>query len=396
MFMDSIISDSNSIFKFLKQLDLDLFLSKPQFNHLNQFLNVMIQENYQGKISAVKHCHRTSFGRFLTDSPWDDEAVAEQFQSYVLSCIYHRSQQTKHPIYVLIDDTTCIKTKPSSQVNHSIQGCGWHFSHLHHQHVYGHQFVTLMLQCEDLILPYQIIPYEKDKQTKIELVQRALISLPKPPNKGYILADSWYTCESLLQTARNIGFYYLGALKTNRIILPKGYRPTGIQLKQFAKKLSLSDLDLVTVGSERYYTYVYEGRIRGGHIVKIVLSWPQKAPLEEKTLRCFMSHDRRMSTKQLLKHYTKRWPIETFFREVKQHFGMGQYQVRHLKSIKRLMLMIQFIYLYLKRTTKVNKCIGESLRDCRQKQKQDLVKLIYTKAQSGVELTTIFKELKIA
>lgn len=152
----------------------------------------------------------------------------------------------------------------------------------------------------------------------------------------------------------------------------------------------------MTVGSERYYTYVYEGRIRGGHIVKIVLSWPQKAPLEEKTLRCFMSHDRRMSTKQLLKHYTKRWPIETFFREVKQHFGMGQYQVRHLKSIKRLMLMIQFIYLYLKRTTKVNKCIGESLRDCRQKQKQDLVKLIYTKAQSGVELTTIFKELKIA
>ena len=76
MFMDSIISDSNSIFKFLKQLDLDLFLSKPQFNHLNQFLNVMIQENYQGKISAVKHCHRTTFGRFLNDSPWDDGAIS--------------------------------------------------------------------------------------------------------------------------------------------------------------------------------------------------------------------------------------------------------------------------------------------------------------------------------
>ena len=49
MFMDSIISDSNSIFKFLKQLDLDLFLSKPQFNHLNQFLNVMIQEKDLGE-----------------------------------------------------------------------------------------------------------------------------------------------------------------------------------------------------------------------------------------------------------------------------------------------------------------------------------------------------------
>ena len=78
--MDSIISDSNSIFKFLKQLDLDLFLSKPQFNHLNQFLNVMIQENYQGKISAVKHCHRTTFGRFLNDSPWDDGRFLIKFK----------------------------------------------------------------------------------------------------------------------------------------------------------------------------------------------------------------------------------------------------------------------------------------------------------------------------
>ena len=167
MFMDSIISDSNSIFKFLKQLDLDLFLSKPQFNHLNQFLNVMIQENYQGKISAVKHCHRTTFGRFLNDSPWDDGAISNQIQAYLLSCLYNRSHQTGKPIYVLVDDTTCVKTKPSSQATYPIQGCDWHYSHLHHQSVYGHQFVTVMLQCDDVILPYQIIPYVKDKQSKI-------------------------------------------------------------------------------------------------------------------------------------------------------------------------------------------------------------------------------------
>ena len=396
MFMDSIISDSNSIFKFLKQLDLDLFLSKPQLNHLNHFLNVMIQETYQGKISAVKHCHRTSFGRFLNDSPWDEEAINQVFQEHVLSCIYNRSHQTKQPIYVIVDDTTCVKTKPSSQVIHPIQGCDWHFSHLHHPYVYGHQFVTLMLQCEDLILPYQILPYEKDKQSKIELVQGALMSLPKPPNKGYILADSWYTCEALFQTANQVGFRYLGAIKTNRIIHPKGYRPKGIQLKQFVKTLSLQDLDLVTVGSENYYTYLYTGRIRGGHVVKIILSWPQRAPLEEKALRCFMSHDLKMSAKQLLKHYTKRWPIEIFFREVKQNFGMGQYQIRALKGIKRLMLMIQFVYLYLKRMTPNNSCLGESLRQCQRKQKQELVKIIYRKAQNGVALKTIFEELKIA
>ena len=396
MFMDSIISDSNSIFKFLKQLDLDLFLSKPQFNHLNQFLNVMIQENYQGKISAVKHCHRTTFGRFLNDSPWDDGAISNQIQAYLLSCLYNRSHQTGKPIYVLVDDTTCVKTKPSSQATYPIQGCDWHYSHLHHQSVYGHQFVTVMLQCDDVILPYQIIPYEKDKQSKIELVKEILTTLPKPPHKGYILADSWYSCEALFQIANQLGFYYLGGIKTNRIILPKGYRPKGIQLKQFANTLSLKDLDLVTVGSERYYTYLYQGRIRGGHVVQIILSWPHTAPLEEKALRCFVSHDLKMSAKQLLKHYTKRWPIEIFFREVKQNFGMGQYQIRALKGIKRLMLMIQFVYLYLKRMTPNNSCLGESIRQCQRKQKQELVKIIYRKAQNGVALKTIFEELKIA
>ena len=130
------------------------------------------------------------------------------------------------------------KTKPSSQATYPIQGCGWHYSHLHHQYVYGHQFVTLMLQCDDVTLPYQIIPYEKDKQSKIELVKEILTTLPKPPHKGYILADSWYTCETLFQIANQLGFYYLGGIKTNRIILPKGYRPKGIQLKSFANTLS--------------------------------------------------------------------------------------------------------------------------------------------------------------
>ena len=193
-----------------------------------------------------------------------------------------------------------------------------------------------MLQCDDLVLPYQIIPYEKDNQSKIELVQDVLMGLPKLPHKGYILADSWDTCETLFQTAKQVGFHYLEAIKTNRLIFPKGYRPKGIQLKEFAKTLSLKDFDLVTVGSEAYYTYVYEGRIRGGHIVKMILSWPRTDPLEEKSLRCFMSHDLTLSAKQFLKHDTKRWPIETFFREIKQHFGLAKYQVRTLKGIKRL------------------------------------------------------------
>ena len=90
----------------------------------------------------------------------------------------------------------------------------------------------------------------------------------------------------------------------NRITLLKGIQP-----KQFSQILLPHNLDLVTARSKSYYTYTYQGRIRGGVIVKIILSWPQKALFDEKTLRCFMSHDLRLSVKQILNHYAKRWPI---------------------------------------------------------------------------------------
>ena len=75
----------------------------------------------------------------------------------------------------------------------------------------------------------------------------------------------------------------------------------------------------MTVGSTQYYTYTYEGKIKGGELVKIILSWPKKTVFNEKTLRCFISQDKQLSAKQILKHYTKRWPIPYQWRKYASH-----------------------------------------------------------------------------
>ncbi|MGL4335957.1 MAG: IS701 family transposase [Turicibacter sp.] len=397
MFSEVIISNSNEVFKFLRGLDLDIFLSKPQVKHIQGLIQTMIKETYNGKVSQANYRHRTSISRFLNDSSWDSFAVDQTLQNYTVECIWNRSIQTGFPIYVLIDDTTCIKTKPSSQVSRPIEGCSYHHSHLEHRMVYGHQFVTLMLRCDDLILPYEISLYEKQSMSKIELAKKMISSLPVPPNKGYILADSWYSCEALFEAAKSNNFYYMGALKTNRKIFPKGHRPKGIQLKAFAKTLNLKNLDLVTVEDDSYYTYTYLGKVKGGFKVKIILSWPEDSVLNPSTLRCFISHDINNSTKQILKHYKKRWPIETFFRETKQNFGLSNYQIRSLQGIKRLMLMIRLTYVYMTRVKqKENQTFGDALRQEQRKQKRATVLYIYEKAIQGIEINHIFNELKIA
>lgn len=120
-----------------------------------------------------------------------------------------------------------------------------------------------------------------------------------------------------------------------------------VLIKLFAKQLKLKDLGLVTAGLNQYYTYTYEEKIKSRDLVKVILSCPEKAIFNEKTLRCFISRDKQLSTKQILKHYTKRWPIETFFHDTKQSFGLTNYQIRTLKGSKRLILLIQLVYFYL-------------------------------------------------
>ena len=46
MFQNTIISNELSIYKFFKQLNFDLYLTKPQLNHLENISNAMISKRF--------------------------------------------------------------------------------------------------------------------------------------------------------------------------------------------------------------------------------------------------------------------------------------------------------------------------------------------------------------
>ena len=72
MFQNTIISNELSIYKFLKQLNFDFYLTKPKLRHLEAIMNAMISKGYNGKISDIAELasqrHRTSITRFLSNS----------------------------------------------------------------------------------------------------------------------------------------------------------------------------------------------------------------------------------------------------------------------------------------------------------------------------------------
>ena len=397
-----------SINNFIIEIGLSLYLTLPQLKHICEFLFGAAGRGYNGKVSHIsENCysstHRTSVGYFLSKSPWNEDYILRALQQFAIKKIWKLSKDTGKPIYMIIDDTICKKTKPSSRAKNPIEKCQFHQSHLEGKQVYGHQVVGILLQCGEVTIPYQLTPYDKTrmnefnkKVTKIEIVINAISSLPTPPKKGFILGDSWYSAEKIIKSAKLRGFDYIGALKTNRIIYPKCCRMNQ-QISGFAKMINKEDFHLVTVNKTSYYVYRYEGKINGFKNVVILISYPENALYNPNALRSFISTDTSLTVEETLFEYTERWTIEVFFRQNKMQLGFDNYQVRSEKAIKRFWLLTQLSYFYCTFGVSKTHCkFGEGLKIARKNSVQNLIDWVYIQSQNGVSKEDVFDTLKLS
>jgi hypothetical protein len=400
MFQKSIISEELSMDKFFNKLNFDLYLTKPQLKHLRSIMNAMILKGFKGKVSDVAELdsqrHRTSITRFLSNSNLDDTRLSNSLRLQVLDLIWSKSRETNKPIYFIIDDTISEKTKPSSKAKNVVEKCSFHNSHLKGKTVYGHQILVSLLSCDGLVLPYSIDIYDKDNMSKIEMTQNLISSLPKPENEGYVLCDSWYSCKAIFNSSVGAGYSYIGALKTNRVIYPKGHERLGIKLHKFATTLKIEDFDLVTVKDQEYYIYNYVGDLKDRKNVSITLSYPKESFHKDGSLKTFIALDNSLVPLDILTQYTDRWAIEPFFRDCKTYLGLDGYQVRSEKSINRYLAIMAINYTYCKLYSNETYHFNTGYKSAKKALIKSKITYIYEAAANGKSLEEIFKALKIS
>ena len=102
-----------------------------------------------------------------------------------------------------------------------------------------------MLSCNGIVLNYAFVMYNKSI-SKIDIVENIAKELPVPPVMSYFLCDCWYTFEKIINIFAARGFHTIGALKTNRMLYPFGFKK---KLNEFASLLLItrSNFHLVTV-----------------------------------------------------------------------------------------------------------------------------------------------------
>ena len=339
------IHHSNSIYNYFKSLKLGLFLSDVYLNHLMIIMVSVFLRGYRGKtidFAEVSCMHRTTTAYFLNHGKWDDSALQDILKARVIHTIYQEAYRSGKPIFCIVDDTIASHTKPSSQALHPIEAAYFHQSHLKRHQDYGHQVVSVMLSCNGIILNYAVILYDRSK-SKIQIVQEIAQELPVAPVVSYFLCDSWYTSVKVMDSFIQKGFYTIGALKTNRIIYPFGIRQ---KVSDFALHLRKTDTDvsLVTVGGREFYVYRYEGKFNDIPNAAVILSYPKEAFGNPRALRVFISTNAELSTQEILDTYSRRWPIELFFRQSKGKLVLDKYQIRSRKGIRRYWLIMSLVH----------------------------------------------------
>ena len=343
--MDNSIHHSERIFKSLEKINLTGKLSKIAITHIITILMAIFSIGYHGKtvdFERQSDCHRTTIGYFLNKGKWDELAIEKAVKQSVINIIYEESKRTGNPIFCVIDDTISSKTKPSSKAKHPIEDAYFHFSHLKKKQDYGHQAISIMLSCNGITLNYAIIMYDKSK-SKIKLVTEIASELPIPPVVSYLLCDSWYVCDKVMDSFIRRGFYTIGALKTNRIIYPSGIK---FSISRFAESLQ-ENADLfhtVTVKGHQYNIYRYEGNLNGIENAVVLISFPVEAMNNPNALRAFISTNAALTNEEILNFYVNRWKIEVFFRDCKTKLAFDGYQIRSSKGIKRFWIITSLGY----------------------------------------------------
>ncbi|MFX8612715.1 transposase, partial [Acinetobacter baumannii] len=80
------------------------------------------------------------------------------------------------------------------------------------------------------------------ERSKIDLAIEMLSSLKgKRAQPVYVLVDSWYPSQALIEACLKQGFHVIAMLKTNRSLYPKGI---AIQAKEFARYIEPNDTRL--------------------------------------------------------------------------------------------------------------------------------------------------------
>jgi SRSO17 transposase len=169
--------------------------SKPQTTHIEAYITGIIACEIPSitRMSEVHTKSRSSFNRFLTESPWDMEDAKFVFHKQIQPFINKGST-------LLIDDTN--SKRPYAK---KVEKANYHFDHASGKDVLGYNIVTSVISSNEETIPYNLIHYyraqdctDRKFKTKNQIASEIINSTASNRNISLVIFDAWYSNEIVI------------------------------------------------------------------------------------------------------------------------------------------------------------------------------------------------------
>jgi SRSO17 transposase len=362
-----------------------LFNDVRQFEHFQNYLTglIVLENKSLANISRclLESADKTNLSRFLSESPWQPQAVNQFRVQYVLAQTGAIRPDAKEG-YLILDDTLC------EHVGSLFEYVERHYDHCDGTYPLAHNLVTShylsgavripidfglyrryeeVTQWEGFVhkhFPEQVIGAtarerqslhkQLDKEllkdpefaklhaqfaTKIEIAQTLLTqAMEQEVPFTTVLMDSWYLSPQLVAALTKANKDWVSLLKRNRnlethsfqlidatgqpIVLPHPH----IKVEVLVPLIPASAYRQVKLNGNAYWCFSFCVRIEGLGKVRLVISFDNRDLTG--TYAVLITNRTNWSCKQILDKYLHRWPIETFYRDSKQLLGLNEYRTR--------------------------------------------------------------------
>jgi len=313
--------------------------TKNGFRHFTHYIDGLITINKktvkQISKASLEEKHHSAISRVLTEARFKQELLEKK---YLKKLAYFAKGQK---ISLIFDDTLAEHDGKKVEETQS------HKDHSEDKFITGHQFFTAILHTGLVQLPLFPKLYSKNTDSKIEMAKDTIDTVCTYVELFSVVFDSWYSDKKIIKKCMTRGIKVVCAIKTNRIISRE--KGEWESLATISKGVRLRSMQTYIIDDATYKVNTFLAKLNGTPQVKIIISreWDEKKKKWGKPFH-LMSTKAQESPVQIIRHYSIRWCIETYHRDIKQNLGFAAAFFRKKEGIVRHAIFSTLAYAVLK------------------------------------------------
>ena len=313
--------------------------------------------------------HWTNFYRFLKKYKWEADSLFEKLCSIAAEKMKAATRKTKmlsENVFGVLDPTYAEKS------GKKFDGSGLFFDHSAEKYIWGH-----CIFIQGLLIPlatgnWTAIPVqasifirkatlekegrEEEFETMIEKAVNMTKQLSEQVSKPLtMVADAFFYKKKFFAKLYESGIFVLTRCRSDAVAYRPAEQPKVNKRgrpKKYGEKVKLMELLKIEIlsimcvnikGKMQEVEYVMKDLlIRGfAHPVRFLV-------IKAKIPVILMTTNLNLTAAQMLEIYSARFQIEFCIRDMKQHLGITQYQVRRFEAVKKFLNIAVMIYSLIK------------------------------------------------